>query len=117
MLKQRRELATRVAESLFEAESAIDLAIRRTAHLVGLMPEVRQDAHFSALIGQDAIKQAIEAMYALGEARRGIVETHKELTIAQHQMGLGAVSVGDSQEKPPHQQAVTARLRQVSNAA
>jgi len=117
MLKQRRELATRVAESLFEAESAIDVAIRRTAHLVGLMPEVRQDAHFSALIGQDAIKQAIEAMSALGEARRGIVETHKELTIAQHQVGLGAVAIGGSDAKPPAQQAVTRNLRPVASAA
>jgi hypothetical protein len=117
MLKQRRELATRVATSLFEAETAIDLAITRTAHLVGLMPEVRQDANFSALIGQDAIKQAIEAMAALGEARRGIVETHKELSVAKFQVGLGAVAVGDSQEKPPQQAVTTARLREVSNAA
>jgi hypothetical protein len=116
MLKQRRELATRVAESLFEAESAIDLAIRRTAHLVGLMPEARQDAHCSALIGQDAIKQAIEAMSALGEARRGIVETHKELTIAQHQIGLGAVAIGGGEEKPPAQ-AAGRQLRPVASAA
>jgi hypothetical protein len=117
MLKQRRELATRVAESLFEAESAIDVAIRRTAHLVGLMPEVRQDAHFSALIGQDAIKQAIEAMSALGEARRGIVETHKELTIAQHQVGLGAVAISGGDAKPPAQQAMAPQLRPVRSAA
>lgn len=117
MLKQRRELATRVAESLFEAESAIDVAIRRTAHLVGLMPEVRQDAHFSALIGQDAIKQAIEAMSALGEARRGIVETHKELTIAQHQVGLGAVAVGGGETKPPAQAITPRHLRAVGDAA
>jgi hypothetical protein len=117
MLKHRRELATRVAESLFEAEGAIDLAIQRTAHLVGLMPEVRQDAHVSALIGQDAIKQAIEAMAALGEARRGIVETHKELSVAQRQIGLGAVAVGGGGEKPPEQQAVAPQLRPVGAAA
>jgi hypothetical protein len=81
------------------------------------MPEVRQDARFSALIGQDAIKQAIEAMAALGEARRGIVETHRELTVAQHQVGLGAVAIGGGEEKPPQQAATPRHLRSVGSAA
>lgn len=117
MLKQRRELANRVAESLFEAETAIDLAIRRTAHLVGIMPEVREDARFSALIGQDAIKQAIEAMAALGEARQGIVQTHRELSVAQGQIGLGAVAISGGGDKPPEQKALAPQLRPVSSAA
>lgn len=100
MLKQRRELATKVADSLFAAEKAIDAAITRTAYLVGLMPEVRDDANLSALIGQDALKQAIEAMAALGEARHGICQTHRELSVAQRDIGLGAVSFGGSNPKP-----------------
>jgi hypothetical protein len=41
---------------------------------------------------------------ALAEARRAIVETHKELTIAQAQIGLGAVvmtDTGGTGNKPP----------------
>jgi hypothetical protein len=116
MLKQRRELATRVADSLFAAEKAIDAAITRTAYLVGLMPEAREDANLSAVVGQDAIKQAIEAMSALGEARRGIIQTHKELTVTQHQIGLGAVAFGGSEPKPDDK-ALEARLRPVRTAA
>jgi hypothetical protein len=116
MLKQRRELATKVADSLFAAERAIDAAITRTAHLVGLMPEAREDANLSAVVGQDAIKQAIEAMSALGEARRGIVQTHRELTVAQHDIGLGAVAFGGSNPKPGDP-PLLARIRQVRPAA
>jgi hypothetical protein len=41
---------------------------------------------------------------ALAEARRAIVETHKELSIAQTQIGLGAVVMtdpGGTVSKPP----------------
>ena len=104
MLKQRRELAQQVADSLFEAERAIDLAIQRTAHLVGLIPAVRQDANLSALVGQGAILKAIASVGALGDAREGICEAHKELSIAQVQMGLGAVTLSGANPKPddPH---------------
>jgi hypothetical protein len=100
MLKQRRELAQEVADSLFEAERAIDLAIQRTAHLVGLIPAVRNDANLSALVGQGAIRKAIASVGALGEAREGIVEAHKELSIAQAQIGLGAVTLSGAVPKP-----------------
>ena len=104
MLKQRRELAQEVADSLFEAERAIDAAIQRTAHLIGLIPAVRADAKLSALIGHGAIRQAIASVGALGEAREGICEAHKELSLAQVQIGLGAVTLSGAIPKPddPH---------------
>lgn len=101
MLKQRREAAQQVADSLFESEAAIDAAITAVAKLAGVMPAVRADAKLSALIGQGALERAIEAMGELGAARRAIVETHKELSIAQRDIGLGAVSYGTGEEKPP----------------
>jgi len=92
MLKQRRAAAETVAEALFAAEKAIDAAIASTANLAALMPTTRQAARLSALIGQDAIMSAINTMQALGVAREGIVTTHKHLTVAQHDIGLSAVS-------------------------
>lgn len=115
MLKQRRMIADQVAASLFEAEAAIDAALAKTAQLAGMMPALRQDAGISALIGQDAVERASEAFAALALARRAIVETHKELSVAQKQMGLGAVMFGDS-DKPPHMTA-TRTLRAVKQAA
>lgn len=102
MLKQRRLMADQVATSLFEAEAAIDAALAKTAHLAGVMPALRRDAGISALIGQDAVEHTSEAFAALALARRAIVETHKELSVAQKQMGLGAVMFGEGEQKPPH---------------
>ena len=95
MLKQRRMVAEQVAGALFEAEAAIDAALAKTATLTGIMPALRRDAGASALIGQDALERASQAIAALADARRAIVETHKELSIVQGQIGLGAVALGD----------------------
>jgi hypothetical protein len=103
MLKQRRMVAEQIAGALFEAEHAIDAAIAKTAALTGVMPQLRREAGASALIGQDAVERASQAIMALAEARRAIVETHKELSIAQTQIGLGAVTMTDptGDSKPP----------------
>lgn len=95
MLKQRRMVAEQIAAALFEAEAAIDAAISKTATLTGVMPSLRRQAGASALIGQDAVERASQAIMALADARRAIVETHKELSIAQTQIGLGAVVMSD----------------------
>ncbi len=102
MLKQRRMVAEQIAGALFEAEAAIDAALAKTAALAGVMPSLRSQAGASALVGQDAVERASQAIMALAEARRAIVETHKELSIAQTQIGLGAVMLGDpGGAKPP----------------
>ena len=95
MLKERRMVAEQIAGALFEAEAAIDAALSKTAQLTGVMPALRSKAGLSALIGQDAVEHASQAIAALAEARRAIVETHKQLSVAQEQVGLGAVMVGD----------------------
>lgn len=99
MLKQRRLLADQVAASLFQAEAAIDQALGKTAALAGVIPSMRADAGVSAIIGQGAVEWTSKSILALTEARRAIVETHKELSVAQKQIGLGAVSYGDGMDK------------------
>jgi uncharacterized protein YpuA (DUF1002 family) len=101
MLKQRRMVAEQIASALYEAEAAIDAAISKTAALTGVMPALRAQAGASALIGQDAVERASQAIMALAEARRAIVETHKELSIAKEQIGLGAVMTDTGGTKPP----------------
>jgi hypothetical protein len=102
MLKQRRMVAEQIAGALFDAEAAIDAALAKTAALTGIMPSLRKEAGASALIGQDAVEHASQAIQALADARRAIVETHKELSVAQTQIGLGAVVMIDpGTGKPP----------------
>lgn len=100
MSNRRLEIGRQVADQLFAAEAAIDTALAQTAALAGLMPAIRADAHLSALMGQGAIERAIEAISALGQARRSIVEAHKQLTITQKQIGLGTVNFGGWADKP-----------------
>lgn len=112
MLKERRLAAEQVAGALFEAEAAIDEALSKTAQLTGVMPAMRKAAGASALIGQGAVERASEAIMALAEARRAIVEAHKELSIAQSHMGLGAITLnGDPGPKPPPMGAETEQVR------
>ena len=103
MLKERREIAQSVADQLFAAEAAIDAAIAATATLTGMMPSVRGSAGLSALIGQEALMEAAQTCAALVQARGSIVATHKALTVAQKQMGLGAVAFGGLVTKPAAQ--------------
>lgn len=115
MLKERRMVAEQIAGALFEAEAAIDAAISKTAQLTGVMPALRRQAGASALVGQDAVERASQAIMALAEARRAIVETHKELSLAQVQVGLGAVAIDGGGTKPA---LLSARnLRSVEAAA
>ena len=118
MLKQRRIAHDQVAAGLFEAEAAIDAALNKTAALAATMPSVRADAGLSALFGQDAVERISETIAALTKARRGIVETHKELAVVKSQIGLGAVAYGGGVDKPPQLASVEgASLRIVGETA
>ena len=100
MLKERRAAVMKVAESLFAAEEAIDLALARAAELTSTMVNARIDAKLSAIVAQDAFEGSASAVAALVRARADIVETHKRLSESQVQIGLRTVSFGDL-GKPP----------------
>ena len=80
MLKDRRNAAIKVAESLLAAEQAIDAALARAAELSGTMVTARTEANLSALVGHEAFEVSASAFAALARARCDIVETHKRLS-------------------------------------
>ncbi|HEX8379717.1 MAG TPA: hypothetical protein VF619_04090 [Allosphingosinicella sp.] len=100
MLKERRDAAMKVAESLFAAEDAIDTALARAAELNAAIVTARKDANLSAMVGQDAFEMAASAFAALARARGDIIESHKRLDEAKTQIGLRVMSVGEL-GKPP----------------
>ena len=102
MLKDRRMAAEQIATALWDAESAVDVALTKAATFTGSIPALRRQAGASALIGQEAMERASQAVVALAEARRALVEAHKELNLAKQQVGLGAITMDDpGTGKPP----------------
>ena len=116
MLKQRREAADQVAAGLLEAEAAIDAALNKAAALAATMPVARTDAGLSALFGQEAVERLSDTIAALTQARRGIIETHKQLAEVKVQIGLGAVMTGAAGVKPVQIGESAPRLTAVSAA-
>lgn len=113
MLKNRREAATKVADSLFAAEAAIDAALARAADLSTALVNARTEANLSAIVGQEAFEGAAAALGALVRARADIVETHKRLSETQIQIGLRAVAFGDGTKTDP-EAALPGRLHAVA---
>lgn len=99
MLKDRRNAAIKIAESLFAAEEAIDNALARAAELNGNMVTARSEARLSAIVGQDAFEVSAAAFAALARARCDIVETHRRLSEAKIQVGLRTVDIGELPDK------------------
>lgn len=95
----RRIMAHRVAEQLFETEAAIDGALGKIAGLAGLLPYARMESRLSAVVGQSAFESIARSLTALTEARREIVDTHHRLVEMQNASGLRHVSFGE-QDKP-----------------
>jgi hypothetical protein len=100
MLKQRREAALKIAQSLWAAEDAIDAALAKAAELNGALVTARHEAKLSAIVGQDAFEVSASAFAALAKARADIVEAHRRLSEAKDQVGLRAFAIGDDDQKP-----------------
>jgi hypothetical protein len=107
MSKARKDAAHKVAQTLFQTEAAVDAAIASAAQFVGVMPMARQEARLSAVVGQEAIDRAVEALTALSEARRAIVAAHNALARVQGQIGLAEVNFGSLGKPPVHSASAT----------
>ena len=113
MLKQRREAAMKVAESLWAAEDAIDAALARAAEFNGTLVTARTDANLSAIVGQDAFEVSASAFAALAKARADIVEAHRRLSETRIQVGLRTLAAGDP-DKPEVTGALEPHLKAVA---
>jgi hypothetical protein len=108
--------AMRVARQLHAAEAAVDEALKAAAALVAMLPDARQQANLSALIGQGALEQVIDSVGSLGAARGALVKAHKQLTITHEKIGLGEAAFGGWVDKPDYASA-NPGLAVVSKAA
>ncbi|WP_232494452.1 hypothetical protein [Novosphingobium kaempferiae] len=95
MRAQRQAIARTVAERLFAAEDALDLAVARIAELNAALPLARLDGRISAIVGQDAILSSASALMLVVETRSKIVAAHANLKYASDEIGLPPTSYGD----------------------
>ncbi len=95
MRAQRQAIARTVAQRLFAAEEALDLAAARIAEFNAALPLARLDARLAATIGQEAVHSAASAMILVAETREKIVATHVHLKKTSDDIGLHEVSYGD----------------------
>lgn len=93
-------VAQGVANKLFATEKAIDAAIAEAAQLMGGMAQARQDLRVSAVVGDEATRKVAETIATLAEARRAIVEAHRELDLVKSQIGVRTKLIGVV-DKPP----------------
>lgn len=113
MRKQRIEAARKIAEKLFEAEKAIDLAIVCAAELTASLPAARLEANLSAVVGQEAFDEVAKTLPALVAGRQALVDTHRRLDQTKTEIGLREVAFGGPDGKP----SLHAILRAVDEAA
>jgi hypothetical protein len=114
MLKQRREAAMRVAESLWAAEDAIDAALARAAEFSGTLVAARCEANLSAIVGQDAFEVSAAAFASLAQARADIVEAHRRLSETKIQVGLRTLATGDERKPDSTTGAIEPHLKAVA---
>jgi hypothetical protein len=88
MLNNRLNAAKEVNDRLHALEAAIDEAIARAAEFAASMPQARQRAKISAIVGQDAITKAGETLNTLIIARAQIVDAHEKLADVRDKLGL-----------------------------
>lgn len=90
----RIQVASAVAESLFEAETAVETAIARAVGLKRQMRGAGPALGLSPPAGSLALARVAAAVDALTEARREVVRTHQELERVGRQLGLDTLGFG-----------------------
>lgn len=100
MRNERIAAARQVAERLFEAEAALDVAIARAAELAAAIPNARREANLAACVGQEAFVCAANMLPKLAEAREELLTAHEHLDETKTQIGLRLTAFGSSGGKP-----------------
>jgi hypothetical protein len=107
MPKQRLAIAHSIAQRLYAAEEALDLAAARIAELNAALPLARLDGRLAASIGQDAFRTSADAVVLVARTRDKIVITHDMLKQVSDDIGLGPQSYGDVFKVAENRQSVT----------
>jgi hypothetical protein len=90
----RSEIGRSVAERLYAAEAAIDLALAETAQFTARLPTARAEAYLSAVSGHRVFAAAAAGVSALTEARGHLVDAHNGLAALAKSLDLDTLAIG-----------------------
>ena len=105
-----RIAANHLADQLSAAEAAIDAAVAAVATLTAAMPLATQQANVGTHVLQESLMHAMETCQQLVKARTNILRTHKALSTAQHNSGLGHVALMDPSKCEDRAELATSHL-------
>ena len=94
MLKERLEIAQKLAAEVQEAEAAIDNAIAKVGVLMVSLPQAQARAKLSSVASDDVFSHMSAAVAGLFGGRTSIVAVHNELATIKDKVGLRNVVVG-----------------------
>jgi len=100
----RESVGEALADRLYAAETAIDLALAETAQLAAMLPTARAQAYLSTVTGQKAFDGAAASIGALTSARSHLIDTHHTLAALARRLGLDTLAVGPvdkPEDRPP----------------
>ncbi|MDP1630639.1 MAG: hypothetical protein Q8L66_04385 [Caulobacter sp.] len=96
----RRSIASVIAEDLFDAEGAVDVALAKAAGLMRRLVAARRQLGLPIGTGEPVLRRATATVEALGVAQREIARLHGELDGLRLSLGLPDLGFGPL-VKPP----------------
>ncbi|WP_374276042.1 hypothetical protein [Brevundimonas sp.] len=96
---RRSQVGDQILAQLLQTENAIDQALIETAAFMHLLPSLRLQQNYSAVLAAPAIARITRAAQALSESRTEMVAAHGDLAAAAPAIGLGAYAMGTGQPK------------------
>ncbi|SFS70016.1 hypothetical protein [Brevundimonas viscosa] len=117
-MSDRHELGRRMAEQLYAAERAVDLAVAEVSDLAAMMTRGRMEHGIAAVVGQEALERVVECSGVLTRARRALVDGHRQLARDARAMQIAWTALGGPGETKPAEDGprvgAVGRLRQVA---
>lgn len=114
---QRRLAAKQVAEKLNTVEFQIDQTLIAAGALLAALPDARERARLSAVVGQEALDLVVQATMILAQARGKFVEAHHALAQTSKSIGVDPRTTGGFGDKPVTPQVVAPAMGVQSQAA
>jgi len=95
---KRIDVATDLADQLFEAEAAIEAAYERIGALAQALPRARARSGMACTVGQTAFAAITESMAGQVQSRGAMILVHEELARIKATSPYRAVAIGGGQK-------------------